>query len=313
MAGFTDVAFRKICKNFGADVVVSEFVQSDALNRENARTWREIDFSPAQRPMGIQIFGGNPDSMARAAKLLRERLAPDFIDLNFGCPAPKVVQTNAGSSLLKDLKTLGNVAKNVVEAVPDVPVTAKIRLGWSAKNLVHVEAAKILEDAGIRVLAVHGRTKIQNYTGAADWEKIAEVVQSVKIPVVGNGDISSGEIALRRVRESGVSGLMIGRGALGKPWIFSEIKALFRGENFVPPSVPEIAKIVLSYAEEICSTRVPAWNSLPQSARERENIRWCVSRLHGFTSGFPGGKKLRAEISKCGPLGDFRAVFSIFL
>lgn len=307
MAGFTDVAFRGICKKFGADVLVSEFVQSEPLIRDNARTWRDVDFTPAQRPMGIQIFGANADSMARAAALLEARMQPDFIDLNFGCPARKVVETNAGSSLLRDLPALEKIAKAVVAAVPDTVVTAKMRLGWGASTLVHRDVARILEDAGVRVVAVHGRTKNQGYSGVADWEKIAEVVQSVRIPVVGNGDIRDGETALRRVRESGVAGLMIGRGALGRPWVFAEIKAALRGgEKFSPPSENEIRAMIVDYAEQICATRVAGWESLSERERERQNVRWFVARLHGFTQTLTGRRKLRAALSACHTLGDVK-------
>lgn len=298
MSGFTDIGFRALCKRFGADVLVSEFVQSEPLIRSRERTWRDVDFTPEQRPMGIQIFGANPDSMARAAVLLEERLQPDFIDINFGCPARKVVECNAGSSLLKDLPLMEKIAGVVARSVSATPVTAKMRLGWDSHSLVHVEAAKRLEDAGMRAVAVHGRTRAQGYSGEADWEKIAEVVQSVRIPVVGNGDIRDAETACRRVQETGVAGLMIGRGALGKPWLFREIKAVLSGEQIPErPPVDEILEMVLDYAATLCATR---------GERGDENIRWMLSRFFPFTSGIPGGKKWRMAITNCTTLRELK-------
>lgn len=300
MSGFTDIAFRELCKEHGADVLVSEFVQSEPLIRDRERTWRDVDFTPEQRPMGIQIFGANPDSMARAATLLETRLAPDFIDINFGCPARKVVEQNAGSGLLRDLPLMEKIARAVVDAVPATCVTAKIRLGWDSHSLVHIEAAKCLEDAGIRVLAVHGRTKAQGYSGEADWEKIAEVVRAVQIPVVGNGDIRDAETAVRRVRETGVAGLMVGRGALGKPWLFAQIKNALSGNaesGAGTPTTEAVFSTLFRYAETLAKTRGDAGT---------QNIRWLLARLHPFTYGVAGGKRVRAELASCTTLDDLR-------
>ena len=300
MSGFTDIGFRAFCKDFGADVLVSEFVQSEPLIRSRERTWRDVDFTPEQRPMGIQIFGANPDSMARAAVLLEERLQPDFIDINFGCPARKVVECNAGSSLLTDLPLAESIARAVVRAVPATPVTAKMRLGWDSQSLVHIEAAKRFEDAGMRAIAVHGRTRAQGYSGEADWEKIAEVARAVSVPVVGNGDIRDAETAARRVRESGVSGLMIGRGALGKPWIFREIKAALAGTPLPPrPDDSEIRVMIFEYAAKLCATRGEGGT---------QNLRWMLARLFPFTSGIVGGKKLRNDMAACTTLDDLKRI-----
>lgn len=302
MSGFTDIAFRALCKEQGADVLVSEFVQSEPLIRSRERTWRDVDFTPEQRPMGIQIFGAVPESMSLAAKLLEERLHPDFIDINFGCPARKVVEQNAGSGLLRDLPLMESVARSVVAAVPETPVTAKIRLGWDSQSLVHLEAAKRLEDSGIRAIAVHGRTKAQGYSGEADWEKIAEVVRAVDIPVIGNGDIRSADTAVRRIKESGVAGLMIGRGALGKPWIFAQIKAALAGTPM--PENPPAAFVfgtLLRYAKALAETH---------GAEGPSNIRWLLARLHPFTYGVPAGKRVRGLLSSCTTLDDLSALLT---
>lgn len=304
MSGFTDIAFRGLCKEQGASVLVSEFVQSEPLIRSRERAWRDVAFPPSQRPAGIQIFGAVPESMAAAAQLLEARLRPDFIDLNFGCPARKVVEQNAGASLLRDLPQMERVARAVVEAVPATPISAKIRLGWDAKSIVACEAARRLEAVGVRVIAVHGRTRAQNYSGEADWEKIAQVVRAVRVPVVGNGDIFDASTALRRFSESGVAGVMVGRGALGNPWIFAEIRAALAGTK--PPSRPSPQKIfatILRYAEALVAA---SRRSFPDDA-SAENIRPFLPRFFPFTKGVPAGKSVRAAMSRCATLGDLRA------
>ncbi|MCR5183926.1 MAG: tRNA dihydrouridine synthase DusB [Opitutales bacterium] len=296
MAGFTDIAFRDICRNFGADVVETEFVQSEALVRDRERTWKMIEYSREQRPVGVQIFGAVPESMAKAASLVAERLNPDFIDLNFGCPAPKVVGTNAGSGLLKDLPLLEKVASAVVKAVPEMPVTAKIRLGWDREHLVHLEVAKRLEDAGVRRITVHGRTRAQGYSGNADWDAIAQVVQTVSVPVIGNGDIKDAGTARRRADESGVAGLMIGRGALGRPWIFREIKAALAGTPIPPePDFKSVLKILIAYAEAICGDA-------------EYGLRANIGRLLPFIRGVPGSRPLRAQVAQAKTLGEFKNI-----
>ncbi len=298
MAGFTDIAFRDICKRFGADVVETEFVQSEALVRDRERTWKMIEYSREQRPVGVQIFGAVPESMAKAAQLIAERLAPDFIDINFGCPAPKVVGTNAGSGLLKDLPLLESVARAVVKAVPAMKITAKMRLGWNSEQLVHVEVAKRLEDSGVQAITVHGRTRAQGYSGQADWGKIAEVVQAVRVPVIGNGDITSAEIACKRVEETGVAGLMIGRGALGKPWIFREIKAALAGTPVPePPNFKEILKIVDDYATALC-----------ENSNSENVLRHNIARFLPFIHSVPGSRQLRVLLAGTKNLQEFKNI-----
>ena len=231
MARHTDVAFRQLCKEQGADVMVTEFVQSEALIRDNAKAWEMVDFTEGQRPMGVQIFGATPASMAKAARLVCERMKPDFLDLNFGCPAHKVIEQNAGSGLLRCTPLLYDLVKAVKDAIPDVPLTAKMRLGWDHSTIVAVEVAGRLQSLGVEAIAVHGRTKEQGYSGEAHWGWIAQVAAAVDIPVIGNGDVKDGASALLRQRESGVSGLMIGRAALGNQWIFAQIKAALEGRG----------------------------------------------------------------------------------
>ena len=191
MAGVTDTVFRKLCKEQGADVVVTEFVSAEGIFRRNARTLEYLEFDPSERPVGIQLFGGDPDHLAQAARMVVDWKRPDFLDLNFGCPVNKVVSKNGGSSLLRDCPLLDRVATAVVNAAAPCPVTAKIRIGWDRASINAVTTARLLEVAGIQAIAVHGRTKDQGYSGEADWDVIAQVVQAVKIPVIGNGDLTT--------------------------------------------------------------------------------------------------------------------------
>jgi len=264
MAGFTDSPFRRLCKEQGADVLVTEFANADGLVRGTERVWEDLYFTAAERPLGVQIFGGDPALMAEAARMVVAKLQPDFLDLNYGCPADKVTCRNAGSSLLRDLPLLEEIANAVVRAV-EIPVTAKIRLGWDERSIVAPEAAKRLAGAGVCALAVHGRTKEQGYRGGADWGVITAVAEAVEIPVIGNGSVDTPEMAARLRSETRLAGLMVGRAALGYPWIFREIKAGLAGEPEPPaPSLAERWAAMLRYADEriALSGRDPATASL---------------------------------------------------
>lgn len=295
MAGFTDVVFRKICKQHGADVMVTEFVMANRFldSRGEKEAWETVDFSPEQRPMGVQIFGSDPNKMGEAARRIVDRLMPDFLDINYGCPAQRVVDNCAGSSLLKDPTRLRAVANAIVRSVGNiVPVTAKIRIGWDETSVNAVEISRILEDTGIQAIAVHGRTKAQGYRGDANWDVIRDVAHSVTIPVIGNGSVTTTD-DVRLIQEEGsVRGLMIGRAALGYPWIFNEIKTCLQcGEMPPPPDLEERWRVLLNYCHELMSRPVHAdsrWNQLA----------WMRSRLKTFTKIIPGSRKLRASIEK---------------
>ena len=222
MAGVTDKPFRTMCKSFGAGAVYTEFVSAEGIVRENDKTINYMKFDEIERPIGIQIFGHDPEVLARSAQYIEENLKPDIIDLNFGCPVPKVVKRGAGSAILKDLDQLEKIAKWVVRSV-NLPVTAKIRSGWDNGGIVAVEAAKRLEAQGISLLTVHPRTTKQKYTGLADWSIIADVRKAIKIPLIGNGDIHSAYDAERMINETGCDGIMIGRATMGKPWLFRDV------------------------------------------------------------------------------------------
>ncbi len=300
MARHTDVAFRQLCKEQGADVMVSEFVQSEALIRGNAKAWEMVDFTETQRPMGVQIFGATPASMAQAARQVCDRVRPDFLDLNFGCPAHKVIEQNAGSGLLRCPALLYDLVKAVKDAIPDVPLTAKMRLGWDYESVVAVEVAVRLEQLGVEAIAVHGRTKEQGYSGEAHWGYIAQVAAAVSIPVTGNGDVKDGVSAKRRRDESGVSGLMIGRAALSNPWIFNEIKAALAGQGEITPVITAQKRwdAIIRLAEltlEVHATRLGS-----------RDVRWMLDRLHPLTHGLPGSRKIRDRMRGCLSLDDLR-------
>lgn len=294
MAGVTDLIFRRICKEMGADVMVTEFVSAEGIMQADDRTRKYTEFDEGQRPVGVQLFGADGERMGEAArKIIDKGLAgrkPDFIDINFGCPVNKVVSRNGGSSLLRDCPLLASVAGGVAKAVgADVPVTAKIRIGWDADSVNAVEVARTLEDCGMQAIAVHGRTRAQGYSGEADWDTIDAVARSVKVPVIGNGDIATGEDLARRKRETAVSGVMIGRAAMQNPWVFREAKHFLHTGN-VMPSVPleERWELIIRH----CRVAVESG----RYGNERQTVVGMRGRLMAYCKGFPGAKDLRQKL-----------------
>lgn len=224
MEDVTDPAFRLMCKRFGADMVYTEFVSSDALVRHVNKTKQKLHISDEERPVAIQIYGRFPDAMAEAARIC-EAAHPDIIDLNFGCPVKKVAGKGAGAGMLRDVPKMLEITRSVVDAIR-IPVTVKTRLGWDDSSKIIVDLAEALQDCGIAALAIHGRTRAQMYTGEADWSLIGAVKNNPRmhIPIIGNGDITTPEKARQRFDETGVDAIMIGRASIGRPWIFEEIK-----------------------------------------------------------------------------------------
>jgi len=304
MAGVTNTVFRRLCKAKGADVLTTEFVSAEGILHRNARTQYYLEFHEDERPVGVQLFGSEPERLACAAKAVIDWVRPDFLDLNFGCPVNKVVSKNGGSALLKDCPLLTRVAEAVVKAADPVPVTAKIRIGWDQHSVNAVQTARLLEQSGVRRLAVHGRTKEQGYSGEADWAVIAEVAAAVKIPVIGNGDITSAADVLKRRRETGVAGVMIGRAAMSHPWIFSEIRAaLENGDIPPPPSFEEKWRFICAH----CAAEI-AWRG-----DEIMGMRSMRSRLMSYTKGMPGGSRLRERLSHVGGLAELEDIAALHL
>ncbi len=229
MEDVTDPAFRLLCKRFGVDMVYTEFISADALIRSVKRTEQKLTIYTQERPVAIQLYGREADAMAEAARIAAEA-KPEFIDLNFGCPVKKVAGKGAGAGLLRDIPKMLQITSEVVKAV-DIPVTVKTRLGWDEDNKIIVELAEQLQDCGIAALAIHGRTRSQMYKGDADWTLIGEVKnnQRMKIPIIGNGDVTTPERAAECFDKYGVDAVMVGRAAIGRPWIFSEIKQYLSG------------------------------------------------------------------------------------
>jgi len=231
MAGVTDFPFRCLCKEFGASVVYSEFVSAHGIIRENIKTLNMIEFSDFERPIGIQIFGDSPDVMSNAARLVVDNFNPDIIDINYGCPVPKITKRGAGSAALKDLCLMDDITNAVVESVPEVPVTVKMRAGWDNQSIVVPEVGERLEKIGIKAITLHPRTTKQSYKGDADWSLIKLLKESTNIPVIGNGDIKTPEDVTRMFEKTNCDGVMVGRSSLGNPWFFKQAVALFEGKK----------------------------------------------------------------------------------
>lgn len=304
MAGVTDVVFRGMCKELGADVMVTEFVSAEGILQRDDRTRHYTEFDEAQRPIGVQLFGSDGVRMGEAARKIIDWKQPDFIDINFGCPVNKVVAKNGGSSLLKDCPLLQSVAANVAKAVP-IPVTAKMRIGWDAQNINAVDVARILEDSGMQAIAVHGRTRAQGYTGEADWEVIDQVAAAVKIPVIGNGDIHSGADVQRRRAQTRVRGIMIGRAAMTNPWVFQEAKHfLATGEQSKPASIEDR----FAFMPRHCVAAI----AHDGRGREFEILRSMRNRLMNYTKSIPGGKWLRQHFSQVASLTQLDDILAAY-
>lgn len=229
MEDVTDIGFRMLCKRFGAAMVYTEFVSAEALVRNIKSTINKLSIADSERPVGIQIYGRDVESMVEAAKIV-EQVSPDVIDLNFGCPVKKVASKGAGSGMLRNIPLMLEITKEVVKAVK-TPVTVKTRLGWDSENLIITTLAEQLQDCGIEALTIHGRTRAQMYTGNADWSLIKEVKDNprIHIPIIGNGDITTAEEAKMAFEQYGVDAVMVGRATFGRPWVFKEMNELIRG------------------------------------------------------------------------------------
>jgi len=288
MAGITSTTFRRICKQMGAGLVVAEMVSDKALVYESKKTYELLKMDDCERPISQQIFGGEPETMAKAAKIIEDYMHPDIIDINMGCPVPKVaVKNNAGSNLLKDPERVRKIVESVVNAV-SVPVTVKIRSGWDEFSINAPEIAQICENAGASAIFVHGRTRKQGYAGIADWNVIKKVVDAVNIPVIGNGDINSCYDAKRMLDECGCTAVMIGRGALGNPWLIKECVEYLE-EGKLPKEVTIKEKIdMMKYNIE----------ELVKDKNEVVGVLEMRTQLMYYLKGMPNTKALKLAICK---------------
>jgi nifR3 family TIM-barrel protein len=285
-AGVSESPFRRLCRRFGADVVVSEFVSAEGIVRGNERTLDYLRFAEEERPIGVQIFGADPAVMADAAAFVHETFGPDFVDINFGCPVKKVVRRNGGSGCLRDLDLVGKIIRAVADATP-IPTTVKVRSGFDESTRDPVRIGQVCEAAGARAITLHARTRADMYSGSARWEEIRDLKNAVGIPVIGNGDIRTGEDAARMYRMTGCDGVMIARGSHGRPWIFGQARAALAGE-MIPqdPGVADRFRICLEHAENAL-----AFGGDPRRAliEFRKHLAWS-------TKGLPHGAELREEL-----------------
>ena len=303
MAGVSESPFRRICRRYGADVVVTEFLSAEGIRRENPATIDKLRFGADERPIGVQIFGADPFAMGEAARLVTDVFQPEFIDINFGCPVKKVVRRNGGSGCLKDLDLVESVIRAVI-AGTHLPVTVKIRSGWNEEMRDPVKIGLRCQDAGARVLALHPRTRTQMYTGSARWEEIARVVEALEIPVLGNGDIKTAEDAVRMHRETGCAGIMIARGSFGQPWIFNQVRAVLEGKP--KPATPDVATrfaIALDHAR-----MAQDYEHDPRGAaiEFRKHLGWYVKGLHNSA-------ELRKKLHAVDSFSDVEGIFREYL
>ncbi len=303
MAGISESPFRQVCRRYGADVVVSEFISSVGISLGIERVLAEMRFEPVERPIGIQIYGADAEIMAKAAGMVTELFQPDFVDINFGCPVKKVVRNNGGSGCLKDM----GLVRGIIRAVRDathLPVTVKIRSGWDETQRDPVEIALRCQEAGARALTLHPRTRTQMYQGAADWDEIAAVAQALTIPVIGNGDIRTPEDVVTMRNQTHCAGIMIARGSFGNPWLFAQARDLLAGRAKRPDPSPDER---FSTALEHARLALRLQGDTRKTALEfRKHFGW-------YTKGLPGASELRQRLFAIESMAEAETIFANYL
>ena len=303
MAGICNNAYRTIIKEMGCGLIVAEMVSDKAIVYNNEKTIDMLYMTDFERPLSQQIFGSDKNSFVESAKYIYEHMHPDIIDINMGCPVPKVaLKSQAGSALLRNPKKVYEIVSEVVKSVP-IPVTVKIRSGWDEKSINAVEIAKIIESAGASAITVHPRTRKQGYSGLADWTVIKQVKENVSIPVIGNGDITCAKDVLRMQEETGCDGFMIGRRAKGNPWIFKEILHFFEtGEELPRPSLEEVVAMMLRHGQMMIDFK-----------GEYIGVREMRKHVAWYTFGFPGAAKLREKVNHTETYEDLEELLQTYL
>jgi tRNA-dihydrouridine synthase B len=303
MAGVSEAPFRQICRRMGADLVLSEFLSSEAIRRRIRTTLEGAEFEPVERPIGIQIYGADPNAMAEAAGLITEHYQPEFIDINFGCPVKKVVQRNGGSGCLRDLDLVDRIIRTVIGAT-HLPVTVKTRSGWSDETRDPVTIALRVQDAGARAFTLHARTRTQMFSGKANWDEIARVVEALDIPVLGNGDLETAGDIVRMREHTRCAGVMVGRGAFGNPWLFRDGQALLTGRSAPPaPSAAERFAMALEHARLAIRLQGDTRRTVLEF---RKHLGWYTRGLHGSSA-------LRQRLFQIESMGEAEAIFLQYL
>jgi len=303
MAGVSEAPFRRLCRRFGADVVVTEFLSAEGIRRENEATLAKLRFGPEERPIGVQIFGSDAAAMGEAAALITDVFQPEFIDINFGCPVKKVVKRNGGSGCLKDMGMVQGIIRSVIDST-HLPVTVKIRSGWNEEMRDPVSIALRCQDAGARALALHPRTRTQMYSGHAHWDEIAAVKQALSIPVIGNGDIKTPIDAVRMHRDTGCDAVMVGRGSFGQPWIFDQTKDLLAGRPMrEAPSVERRFAIAVEHARMAADYEPDRRGA---AIEFRKHLGWYVK-------GLPSSAELRKKLHAVNSLDEVEGIFTDYL
>jgi nifR3 family TIM-barrel protein len=307
MAGITNIAFRKLCREYGAGLYVCEMVTTRALVERNPKTMRMLAFSSDERPRSLQLYGIDPAIVGRAVRMIVEENLADHVDLNFGCPVPKVTRKGGGSALPWRWRLFERIVRAAVEAATPagIPVTIKMRKGIDDDHLTYLRAGRIAQDAGVAAVALHGRTAAQRYSGHADWDAIANLKAHLEVPVLGNGDIWEADDALRMVRHTGADGVVVGRGCLGRPWLFADLAAAFDGRSErVLPSLGEVAATMRRHAELLVGSIADAESSVVGAAAEQHGCADFRKHIAWYLKGFPVGSELRRRLAMISSLAE---------